>query len=293
LRGPQFDAAWCDGIAAWRYPDAWDMLQFGLRTGDDPRCVATTTPKPVKLVRELLADSDCLVSRGSTYANRANLAPAFLKSILKKYEGTRLGRQEIEAELLEDVPGSLWRGQLIEDHRVRKAPESFKRVVIAIDPAVSTGDDADETGIVVAGLGPDGHGYVLDDLTGRYTPIEWAHQAIKAYEDHKADRIVAEVNNGGQMVEATLRMINPRVSYKPVHATRGKVVRAEPVAALYEQGRVHHVGALPALEGQMCMFTADIDRKRMGSPDRVDALVWALTELMVDATTTTIAPLRI
>jgi predicted phage terminase large subunit-like protein len=165
--------------------------------------------------------------------------------------------------------------------------------VIAIDPAVSTGDDADETGIVVAGLGPDGHGYVLDDLTGRYTPIEWARRAIKAYEDHKADRIVAEVNNGGQMVEATLRMINPRVSYKPVHATRGKVVRAEPVAALYEQGRVHHVGALPALEGQMCMFTADIDRKRMGSPDRVDALVWALTELMVDATTTTIAPLRI
>lgn len=282
LRGPQHDAAWCDEIASWRYPDAWDMLMFGLRGGTNPRVVVTTTPKPVKIIRDLLSNPDCVVTRGTTYANRANLAPTFLDTIIKRYEGTRLGRQELNAELLDDVPGALWNRALLESCHVNELPQLI-RVVVAIDPAVTSGDEADETGIIVAGLGRDRHGYVIDDQSGRYAPIEWARKAIKAHKDHKADRIVAEINNGGEMVEATIRMVNSTVSYKGVHATRGKVKRAEPVAALYEQSRVHHVGTFSELEDQMCAFTSDFDTESAGySPDRVDALVWALTELMVD-----------
>jgi phage terminase large subunit-like protein len=278
LRGPQFDLAWCDELAAWRYPMAWDMLMMGLRLGDNPRVVATTTPKPVPLIRALLATPDCAVTRGSTKDNADNLAPAFLKAILAQYEGTRLGRQEIEAELLEDVPGALWTRESIERARVTAAP-ALRRVVVAIDPAASSAEGADETGIVVAGLGEDGHGYVLDDRSGRLRPHDWAARAIAAFHAHRADRIVAEVNNGGEMVEATLRMLDISVPYKPVHASRGKMLRAEPVAALYEQGRVHHLGAFPALEDQMCVFAGAAGGT---SPDRLDALVWALTELMVE-----------
>lgn len=299
LRGPEHDAAWCDELAAWRYAEAWDNLQFGLRIGD-PHVVVTTTPRPVKLVRQLLAESDVSVTRGSTYANRSNLSPKFFKSIIKKYEGTRLGRQEIDAELLEDVAGALWNRKLIEDLRIRRLPDDPKfrlsRVVVAIDPAASAGEDSDETGIITAALGSDGNAYVLDDHSGRYLPHEWAEKAIKAYHDHRGDRIVAEINNGGQMVEATLRMAakgGMPVSYKGIHASRGKVTRAEPVAALYEKRMVHHLGAFPALEDQMCAFTGDVDRRVMGSPDRVDALVWVLTELMVDATSSAIKPLRL
>lgn len=279
LRGPQFDAAWCDELAAWRYPAAWDMLMMGLRLGQNPRAVVTTTPKPVKLIRMLLAAPDCVVTRGTTRDNAANLAPGFLASILKQYEGTRLGRQELDAELLDDMPGALWSRDAIERARVDAAP-ALRRVVVAIDPAVSSGDDADETGIVVAALGQDGQGYVLDDLSGRYSPHDWAARAIDAYRLHRADRIVAEVNNGGAMVEATLRVLDAGVSYKAVHASRGKLARAEPVAALYEQTRVHHVGAFPALEDQLCAFTGG-PMSHMASPDRVDALVWALSELML------------
>jgi phage terminase large subunit-like protein len=283
LRGPQHDAAWCDELAAWRYPEAWDMLLLGLRLGQDPRIVATTTPRPTGLIKGLVADPSVVVTRGSTHENRGNLAPAFIEEIIRKYEGTRLGRQELEAEILDDMPGALWSRGLIEAARMRRAPE-LMRVVVAVDPAASSGGMADETGIVVAGRDERGEAWVLADASGRYTPAEWAKTAIAAFRAHRADRVVAEVNQGGEMVEAMLRTIDPLVPFTAVHASRGKQVRAEPVAALYEQGRVHHVGALPQLEDQMCNFCArGIDRRQAGgSPDRVDALVWALTDLFFE-----------
>ena len=264
LRGPQHDAAWCDEMAAWRYPEAWDMLMFGLRLGEDPRVMVTTTPRPTRLLKSLVADPTVAISRGTTYQNRANLAGAFLQQIIKKYEGTRLGRQELNAELLDDVPGALWSRALIEAARppIGFVMPDLVRVVVAIDPAASSGEDADETGIIVAGKDKDSRGYVLADLSGHHTPIEWARIAVAAYKSHGADRIVAEVNNGGEMVEATLRVVDDNVAYTAVHATRGKVVRAEPVAALYEQGRIRHIGAFTALEDQMCEFTPDLDRSK-------------------------------
>jgi phage terminase large subunit-like protein len=283
LRGPQHDLAWCDELAAWRYPAAWDMLMFGLRLGEDPRVVVTTTPRPIKLVRELLADPKVVVTRGRTIENRHHLAPAFLEQIVRRYQGTRLGRQELDGEILDDMPGALWSHGLIDAARVSAAPPELVRIVVAIDPAVSSGEHSDETGIVVAGKTGEGQGYVVADLSGHYRPAEWAKVAITACQTHGADRIVAEINNGGEMVEATLRMIDPNVPYAAVHAARGKVARAGPVAALYEQGRIHHLGALPQLEDQMCAFTSDFDRDSAGySPDRVDALVWALSELFVE-----------
>jgi predicted phage terminase large subunit-like protein len=281
LRGPQHDFAWCDELAAWRYPEAWDMLMFGLRLGADPRAVVTTTPRPTKLIKALVADPKVVVTHGTTYENAENLAPGFLEQIVRRYEGTRLGRQELDAEILEDVPGALWGHGMIDAARVTSVPQ-LTRIVVAIDPAAGSGEHSDETGIVVVGKDAGGHGYVLADLSGRYTPTEWAKAAISAYRAHGADRIVAEVNNGGEMVEATIRMVDPSVAFTAVRASRGKVARAEPVAALYEQGRVHHLGALARLEDQMCCFAHDFDRDTAGySPDRVDALVWALTELLV------------
>jgi phage terminase large subunit-like protein len=210
------------------------------------------------------------------------LAPGFFDQVIRKYEGTRLGRQELNAELLEDTPGALWSHGVIDAARQAAAP-NLARIVVAIDPAASSGEDADETGIIVAGKDAAGHGYVLADGSGHYMPTDWAKLAIALYRQHKADRIVAEVNNGGDMVEATIRMVDPHVPYTAVRATRGKVVRAEPVAALYEQGRVHHVGAFAALEDQMCGFTTDFDRVKAGfSPDRVDALCWSMTDLLVE-----------
>jgi phage terminase large subunit-like protein len=285
LRGPQHDAAWCDELASWRYPEAWDMLMFGLRLGHDPRVVVTTTPRPTALLRALIKDPTVIVTRGSTYENRPNLAPEFLDQIIRRYKGTRLGRQEIEAEILEDMPGGLWSRGMIEAARARSAP-AMTRIVVAIDPAVTSADTADETGIIVAGRDGIGHGWVLADLSGRYRPTEWAKTAIAAYHAHRADRIVAEVNNGGEMVEATLRVIDPNLPVTAVRASRGKVSRAEPVAALYEQGKVHHLGAFPQLEDQMCGLIRaefrDPDRPAARpSPDRADALVWALTDLFV------------
>ncbi|MGH6982079.1 MAG: DNA-packaging protein, partial [Stellaceae bacterium] len=280
LRGPQHDAAWCDELAVWRHDGAWDMLMFGLRLGLDPRAVVTTTPKPRRLLRDLIADQTVAITRGTSFDNRENLAPVFFDAIIKRYGGTRLGRQELLAELIDDVPGALWSRAAIERASVPVAPD-LARVVVAIDPAVSAGEDADETGIVVVGIDRDNHAYVLDDLSGRYAPHEWARRAVAAYKGHKADRIVAEANNGGDMVEATLRVIDPNASFRAVHASRGKAVRAEPVAALYEQGRVHHVGHLTALEDQMCDFTGKPERGPEHSPDRVDALVWAITDLLI------------
>ena len=282
LRGPQHDLAWCDELASWRYAAAWDNLLLGLRLGSDPRVVVTTTPKPNKLVRDVLASPGTVVTRGATFDNAANLAPAFLESVVRRYQGTRLGRQELEAELLEDLPGALWSRDAIEAARVTAAPD-LSRIVVAIDPAVSSGAGADETGIVAAGLAHDGEVYVLDDLSGRLSPRAWALKAVAAYKKFAADRIVAEINNGGEMVEATLRSVQSDAPFRALRASRGKAVRAEPVAALYEQGRVHHVGGLPALEDQLCAFTSDFDRAASGtSPDRLDALVWAVTDLMAN-----------
>lgn len=279
LRGPQHDSAWCDEAAAWKYGvDAWDNLQFGLRLGANPRTCVTTTPKPVKLIRDLVKDSSTYVTRGSSYENRSNLPPKWFASLIRKYEGTRLGRQELNAELLEDTPGALWNRALIERNRLAVCQVVMQRVVVAIDPAVSSSEDAAETGICVAGLGLDGQGYVLADKTCREKPDGWARAAIAAYRYWKADRIIGEVNNGGEMIEATLRTIDPNVPYKAVHASRGKVTRAEPVAALDEQGRIHHVGTFELLEDQMCAFLAGMSP----SPDRVDARVWAFTDLMIE-----------
>jgi phage terminase large subunit-like protein len=284
LRGPQHDTAWCDELASWRYPEAWDMLMFGLRLGTDPRVVVTTTPRPTKLLRELAADRTVAITRGTTYENCANLAPEFIQQIVNKYQGTRLGRQEIEAEILDDVPGGLWSRDIVEMARARSAP-ALIRIVVAIDPAASSSEAADETGIIVAGKDALGHAWVLADLSGRYKPTEWAKYAIAAYHAHRADRIVAEVNNGGEMVEATLRVIDPNLAFTAVHASRGKVTRAEPVAALYERGKVHHLGAFPHLEDQMCNLsrgpTRDFVSRTGYSPDRVDALVWAITNLLI------------
>ncbi len=276
FRGKQCDGAWADELAAWRYPEAWDQLLLGLRLGADPRVVVTTTPRPTPVIKELMAHPTTVVTRGSTYDNRANLAPAFFEGIISRYEGTRLGRQELYAEILDDNPNALWQRAQIDKLRVKEAPQELQRVVVAIDPSVTT--TGDEAGIIVAGLGPDGHGYVLEDATIRGSPHTWGSRAVQAYHRHQADRIVAEVNNGGERVELTLRTVDDKVAYKAVHASRGKRTRAEPIAALYEQGRVHHVGTFAELEDEMCDWEPE-----MPSPNRMDALVWALTELMLGA----------
>lgn len=277
LRGPQHHYAWADELASWQYPDTWDQLQMGLRLGDDPRIVVTTTPRPTPLVLRILADRDTHCTRGRTQDNRAHLAPAVLTSLERRYAGTRLGRQELGGEILDDAPGALWRAGWIEAARVRHAPD-LARVVVGVDPAVSTSAESDETGIVVAGLGYDGRGYVLADGSGVYTPSAWAARTIYLYEQHQAGRVVAEVNNGGDLVESNLRAALASIPVRKVHASRGKAVRAEPIAALYEQGRVSHVGVLADLETQLCGWDPTADAR---SPDRLDALVWALSELML------------
>jgi predicted phage terminase large subunit-like protein len=285
LRGPEHDGAWIDELAKFALAqDVWDQLQFGLRLGSRPRVLITTTPKPTKLLKAIIADPKTHVTRGRTADNVANLAPTFVSSIMARYAGTRLGRQELDAEVLSDTPGALWRLDDIEAARISPAQlPTLRRVVVAIDPAVSNNENSDETGIVVAGRADDGHAYILADYSLKASPDGWAREAIKAYHRYHADRVIAEVNNGGALVEATVRMVDPNVSYRAVHASRGKAVRAEPIAALYEQRRVHHVGTFPMLEDQMSAFTSDFDRGRAGySPDHVDALVWALSELMVE-----------
>lgn len=296
LRGPQCEAGWLDEIAAWAPQTAsetWDNFAFGLRLGDNPQAVVTSTPKPVELFKQLVKDPDTVITRGSTYENKANLAPSFFAKIIKKYEGTRLGRQELLAELLEDIPGALWTRAIIDANRVNEREivwDLIWRIVVAIDPAVTAGEDSDETGIIVAGLTRSGHVIVLDDLTCRESPLGWARIAVAAYKTHRGDRIVGEVNNGGDLVAANLRSVAPEIPFRAVRASRGKAVRAEPVAALYEQGRVHHVrytkreesfvtDRFDLLEDQLCSFVPGVTEK---SPDRMDALVWAITELVID-----------
>lgn len=294
LRGPEFDTAWVDELAKFRYAqEVWDMLQFTMRLGDNPRIFISTTPRPIPLIKELVTKAKKLkvvITRGSTAENRANLAPTFIDTVEGKYKGTRLGRQELNGEIVDDFPGALWTRANLDANRVFEIPD-MTRIVVAIDPSGTRGatalqrakkEQADDVGIVAAGKGVDGHAYVLKDTTCNLSPIGWGNRAINTYKMLEADCIIAEVNFGGAMVESVIRSIDPDVPYKEVRASRGKVARAEPVAALYAQGRVHHYGhELALLEDQMCMFATD-GYMGEGSPDRTDAAVWAITELMLE-----------
>ena len=284
LRGPQHDTAWCDELAKWKYLEpAWNNLQLGLRLGVAPQQVITTTPRAVAALKAILARSDTVVTRGTSHDNRANLAPMFFAEIIRRYEGTRFGRQEIDAEILEDVAGALWTRRMLDAARLGygiAAPE-MARVVVGVDPSGTRGgDDRDSVGVVAAGKGIDGLGYVLADFTCSLSPAGWSRRIAEAASAHRADCIVAEANFGGAMVESVLATANAGVRIKMVTASRGKIVRAEPIAALYEQNRVKHAGAFAALEDQLIAFTPD-GYVGEGSPDRADAMIWALTELML------------
>ena len=277
LRGPQFDAAWCDELAKWKHAQkVWEMLQLALRLGENPVAVVTTTPRPIPVLKKILNDRATVVSRSRTADNKAHLAKPYLEGVTARYGGSRLGRQELEGEMLDDDPDALFRREEIDRLRLTQAPP-LKRVVVAVDPPASFNAKSDACGIVVVGLGEDDQCYVLADASlERASPRRWAEKVKAVYELHKASRVVAEVNQGGAMVEQVLRQVAPDLSYRAVHAKVGKRLRAEPVAALYEQNRVHHVGSFPALEDEMC---ATIEEGR--SPDRLDALVWAVTELVL------------
>jgi phage terminase large subunit-like protein len=285
LRGPQFHYGWLDELAAFpNDEEVWNMFQFGLRLGHNPQAIITTTPRPKKLIRSLIARDgvDVAVVRGSTFENAENLAPGFLEAIKRRYQNTRLGRQELNGEVLFDVAGALWTREMLDRANGSWKLPDMKRVVVAIDPSGTRGeeDSGDSVGIVVAGLGADDFGYVLADKTCKLSPDGWGRVAVQAYRDFKADRIVAERNFGGAMVEHTIKVVDRNVSYKEVVASRGKVQRAEPISALYEQNRIRHVGTFVELEDQLAAMTSD-GYVGDGSPDRVDALVWALSELMV------------
>ena len=290
LRGPQFSAAWCDELAAWNKDMAtWDMLQFCLRLGKHPRVCVTTTPKPTKLIRKILKDPKTHITTGSTFDNSANLAGTYLKAVKDQYEGTRLGRQELYAEVLEEAEGALWTTDMLESAEIKhKDLPPLNRIVVAIDPAVTANAESDMTGIIVAGVDINGVAYVLGDYTDKLSPQGWAAKAIKLYHEHQADRIVAEVNQGGDMVKHTLHGEDETVPVKMVRASRGKFARAEPISALYERGLVKHVsdpvdGAnLNELEQQMRVWEP---LGSIGSPDRLDACVWALTDLCLNGYT--------
>lgn len=276
LRGPQHGTAWADELASWQYPqETWDNLQLGMRLGLDPRTCITTTPKPVSLLMDLVKAPGTVVTGGSTYENISNLPQAFIDEIVAKYEGTSLGQQELYARLLTEMPGALWTRETIQKHRLSDCPP-LQRIVVAIDPAVTATEQSSETGLIVAGLADNGHAYIVDDLSGRLSPDTWGRRAVGAYHTRQADRVIGEQNNGGELVHHVIKTIDPEVAYRAVIASKGKHTRAEPVAGLYEQGRVHHIGAWPALEDQMCTWVPGET-----SPDRLDAMVWAVTELVL------------
>jgi len=275
----------CDEVSSWRnQQDVWDMLQFTLRLGRHPRVMVTTTPKPTKLMRKLLSSKNSFITGGSTFDNSANLASTFLKKVKEDYEGTRLGRQELYAEMLEEAEGALWTTEILDkcldtsiEDRVEFA-KTLQRVVVSIDPATTSNEESDLTGIIVAGIDINGKGYILEDHTDRYTPQGWAAKAISLYHEFSADRIVAERNQGGDMVRTTLTSEDESVPIRLVHASRGKFARAEPVSALYERGKVFHAKGLDELEVQMRTWEP---LGSIGSPDRLDAMVWAITDLML------------
>ena len=278
LRGPSFDTVWIDELAKFRYPEeTWDTMEMALRLGDNPQVFCTTTPRPIPIIKRLIKDPTTIDIRFSTSQNAENLSPIFLKRIQERYAGTRLGRQELEGEVLEDNPNALFQRDVIENLRVQSPPKYLTRVVIGVDPAVSDTEESAETGIIAAGLAADGHGYTLQDLSLHGSAAEWARAVIRAFNHNQADRVVGEVNNGGYLVEVNLRTVDKNIPFTAVHASRGKTIRAEPVSSLYEQGRIHHVGTFPELEDQMCDLVAGVKPKI--SPDRADALVWAFWEL--------------
>jgi predicted phage terminase large subunit-like protein len=285
LRGPQHEKIWFDELAKYRYAEqVFDMAMFGLRLGPKPQWIATTTPLPTPFFKALLKRPDVVITKGKTIENLANLSPTFRKTVVERYKGTRLGRQELDAELIDDVIGALWTRRTIEECRVSVIP-TLKRVVVGVDPATTSRKTSNEHGIITVGIGSDNHGYVLDDVSDIMTPDQMARRAVGCYTRHKADAIVVETNNGGDFIPALIKTINPNANVIDVRAARGKVVRAEPISALYDQGRVHHVGTFPALEDQMTQFTREVAATRdpeTTSPDRVDALVWALTDLFPD-----------
>lgn len=285
LRGPQFSAAWCDELCKWPYAqECWDMLQFGLRLGDNPRQLVTTTPKPIPLLKMLMADDATRLTHMTTFENASNLAPSFLAHVNERYGNTSLGRQELQGELIEAREGALWNTEQLENLRVTAAPQ-LSRIIVAIDPPATSKSTSDACGIVVAGCDEAGHAYVLADRTVKAaTPSKWASRAIGEFHAWQADMLLAEVNQGGEMVASVIRAIDATVPVLSVHASRGKYLRAEPVAALYEQGRVHHVGVMPELEDEMCDFTNEgLSTRR--SPDRLDACVWAINQLLMQRPT--------
>ncbi|GEQ99397.1 large terminase [Iodidimonas gelatinilytica] len=277
LRGPQHHAAWADEIAKWHEGErAWSNLVLGLRLGGNPRVVATTTPRPVGWLKRLMAEPSTVTVSGSTLDNKAHLAPQFLKEVERLYSGTRLGAQELDGRLIDEIAGALWTRDLIEASRIQKTPD-LHRIVVAVDPPASHGENADACGIVVAGIDDTGIVYLLDDASCQgLRPYQWAARVAERYAAFDADRVLGEANNGGDMVEAVLRQAAPDLSYRAVRASRGKIARAEPVAALYERGLVRHVGRFDALEDEMCSYTGSTGQH---SPDRLDAMVWAVTEL--------------
>ena len=283
LRGPQFDLAWIDELAKFRHPDKlMDQLTLSLRLGTQPKCIITTTPRPLPIINKLLQRHDVIVTRGTTFENEQNLAPSFIEQVVKEFKGTKLGSQEIYGEILNETQGALWqRANLTYEQPAYDEQQNpiLQRIVVAIDPATTHHEGSDETGIVIAGIDDRKQAYILEDLSGKHSPLDWGQRAVQAYHRYKADRIVAETNKGGDLVERMIKSIDSMVSYKEVRATRGKAVRAEPIAALYEKGRVFHVRPFQALEEQMCTYIPGSTSK---SPDRVDALVWALTDLLLE-----------
>ena len=280
LRGVNCDLMLADELAAWTHSTTWDMAMFALRIGSNPRAMITTTPRPTRLIKNLVDNSSTAVTRGSTYDNKANLAPQFLDAILKKYDGTRMGRQEIYAEVLEDVEGAILTVEQLISLRVEKADDP-QRIVVGVDPAISTGENADSTGIVVSSRGKNGHLYALADRSCRLGPAGWARRVVDTFHEFKADLIVAEQNQGGLMVEHTIRSLDADVPIKLVHATRGKHVRAEPILAMFEQGKAHTMAGMDELESQLAAFTPE-GYESDGSPDSADAFIWASTELTQD-----------
>lgn len=284
LRGPQFDCAWIDEFAKFRYPqEIWTQLNLGLRLGEDPKCILTTTPRPLPFLQQLLKDPAVMTTRGTTFDNEANLAPAFIQQILKQFQGTSLGAQELYAEILSQQQGALWSRAMIhykEPERCEKGLLALERIIIAVDPATTHHEGSDETGIIVAGIDAQKNAYVLEDLSGRHSPHDWGQRIVECYWRYRADRVVAEVNKGGDLVEGVLRSIDPNISYKAVRATRGKATRAEPIASLYEQNRIFHAYPFRELEEQICGYVPGVTSK---SPDRLDALVWAMTDLLLES----------
>lgn len=277
VRGPSHDRAWIDELAKFKYPqDIWDNLMFGLREGEDMRILITTTPRPIPIIKKLVNDPNTIPTRGSTYENKDNLPKKYFDYVIAPYVGTRLGKQEIEGKILDDNPDALWTRKVIDDNRRNKFPE-LVRVVIAVDPEATANEKSSETGIIAIGVCVNGHGWLLGDDSLKASPDEWGNAVVTAYHKYNADRIIGEINNGGDMIEYVIKTVDPNVSYKSVRASRGKYIRAEPVAALYEQGKIHHIGNFPDLEDQLCEWVPG-DK----SPDRLDALVWGVTELMLN-----------